>query len=212
MGLREQKRQQLLDRIVETTCELIESVGYEATQVEEVVRRLEISKPTFYRYFDSKSAVLAEVQARMTHAWAVEVEGALASGLRDQGFETVLVDLARFSARDLLANEPLSRAVYLHTSAAPPTSASGDRVRAAEERAERSMKSLFEMGQVSGQVATRYPADLLALIVESVLESVGYVWALGEIESKDLEGALVLAFDASFNGFRSASANDSTDN
>ena len=41
MGLRQQKRQHLIQSILDTTCELIEEVGYEATQVEEITRRLD---------------------------------------------------------------------------------------------------------------------------------------------------------------------------
>ncbi|MEM7558581.1 MAG: helix-turn-helix domain-containing protein, partial [Planctomycetota bacterium] len=125
MGLRELKRQKLLDAILDETCALIEEVGYESLQVEEVVRRLEISKPTFYRYFESKADVLCEVQLRMTRAWTADV-----AKLADAGapFAETLDTLARNIARELLEEPELNRAVYRHASTVP-----SPRVREAED-------------------------------------------------------------------------------
>lgn len=60
LGLRERKRRRLRKEIVEVSLELFEKHGYENTRVVDIVDELEISQPTFFRYFPSKAAVLYE--------------------------------------------------------------------------------------------------------------------------------------------------------
>lgn len=196
MGLREVKREQLIQQIVEAVAESIRDVGYEETRVEDVARQLTISKPTFYRYFESKDDVLTEIQIRMTEDWAVELESRLEA---DVPFVETLRALGQVVARDLLADEPLFRVVHLHS--APQ---SGDRLRAAERRAERALVRVIAAGQARGDVATGYAPDLLGLIVESILFTVSYAWATRDISSHDLQDALVGALLASYYGFASS--------
>jgi AcrR family transcriptional regulator len=59
-GLRERKRQRLRRQIVATSLELFQENGFEGTRVVDIVEALEISQPTFFRYFPSKAAVLYE--------------------------------------------------------------------------------------------------------------------------------------------------------
>src|SRR5260370_11063673 len=60
-GLRERKKARLRQQIVETALRLFRERGYESTRIEDIVQVLEISQPTFFRYFPSKDAVLREV-------------------------------------------------------------------------------------------------------------------------------------------------------
>ena len=60
-GLRERKKARLRERILQTSVELFETRGYQQTRVADIVEALEISQPTFFRYFPSKDAVLREV-------------------------------------------------------------------------------------------------------------------------------------------------------
>jgi AcrR family transcriptional regulator len=60
LGLRERKKARLREQIVEVALALYRERGYEGTTVEEVCRQVEISQPTFYNYFPSKEAILAE--------------------------------------------------------------------------------------------------------------------------------------------------------
>ena len=64
-GLRERKKARTHQGIVEAAVEVFRERGYEKTTVEEIVRRVEISQPTFYKYFTSKDAVLREVALRI---------------------------------------------------------------------------------------------------------------------------------------------------
>ena len=63
-GLRERKKARLRQEIVETALHLFRQRGYENTRIDDIVQALEISQPTFFRYFPSKDAVLREVGRR----------------------------------------------------------------------------------------------------------------------------------------------------
>src|SRR5580692_12512257 len=60
-GLRERKKARLRQQIIETAIRLFRKQGYEKTRVDDIVKVLEISQPTFFRYFPSKDAVLRDV-------------------------------------------------------------------------------------------------------------------------------------------------------
>ena len=64
LGLRERKKARLRQQIIDTSIRLFRKHGYENTRVEDIVQILEISQPTFFRYFPSKDAVLREVGRR----------------------------------------------------------------------------------------------------------------------------------------------------
>src|ERR1700726_4058377 len=63
-GLRERKKARLRQQIIDTAIRLFRKQGYERTRVDDIVQVLEISQPTFFRYFSSKDAVLREVGER----------------------------------------------------------------------------------------------------------------------------------------------------
>ena len=64
VGLRERKKARLRQQIVDTSIKLFRKHGYENTRIDDIVHMLEISQPTFFRYFPSKDAVLREVGER----------------------------------------------------------------------------------------------------------------------------------------------------
>src|ERR1700741_5678966 len=79
LGLRERKKARLRQQIVETAVRLFRKRGYENTRVEDIVNILEISQPTFFRYFPSKDAVLREVGRRGFNCIKEHLESELSS-------------------------------------------------------------------------------------------------------------------------------------
>src|SRR5271165_3792100 len=61
VGLRERKKARLRQQIIDVSIRLFRKQGYEATRIDDIVQSLEISQPTFFRYFPTKDAVLREV-------------------------------------------------------------------------------------------------------------------------------------------------------
>src|SRR5271168_3838251 len=64
VGLRERKKARLRQQIIDTSIKLFRKRGYDSTRIDDIVQILEISQPTFFRYFPSKGAVLREVGER----------------------------------------------------------------------------------------------------------------------------------------------------
>src|SRR5579864_6809122 len=64
LGLRERKKARLREQIIETALRLFRKHGYENTRIDDIVKILEISQPTFFQYFPSKDAVLRDVGKR----------------------------------------------------------------------------------------------------------------------------------------------------
>jgi AcrR family transcriptional regulator len=59
-GLRARKKADLKRRIADAALQLMRDRSYEEVTIEEIVRRVEVSQPTFYKYYPSKEAVLLE--------------------------------------------------------------------------------------------------------------------------------------------------------
>ena len=110
LGLRERKKARLRQQIVETAVRLFRKRGYENTRVEDIVSILEISQPTFFRYFPSKDAVLRDVGKR-GFACIVEHLKSELSSEADTGAR--LSHLYRALAREVEADRPLWQAVVL---------------------------------------------------------------------------------------------------
>jgi AcrR family transcriptional regulator len=57
-GMRERKRQERHDAIIDAAMALFRSQGYERTKMEDIAARADISPPTLYRYFSRKTELL----------------------------------------------------------------------------------------------------------------------------------------------------------
>lgn len=57
-GMRERKRQERQDTILEVAMTLFQTRGYEQTTMEDIAARADISPPTLYRYFPRKAELL----------------------------------------------------------------------------------------------------------------------------------------------------------
>lgn len=60
-GLRDRQRQKRRKRIVFSAARLFQSNGYDSTTMEDIARDAEISTPTIYNYFRSKSEILLDL-------------------------------------------------------------------------------------------------------------------------------------------------------
>lgn len=75
LSRRERKKQETRQALLEAALALFREKGYDETTVEEITERSDVSKGTFFNYFDSKQALLGELVAwQMTRLQgAVEV-------------------------------------------------------------------------------------------------------------------------------------------
>ncbi|HXE34060.1 MAG TPA: TetR/AcrR family transcriptional regulator [Verrucomicrobiae bacterium] len=171
-GLRERKKARLRQQIVETALHLFRQRGYENTRIDDIVHTLEISQPTFFRYFPSKDAVLREVGRR---AFARQAES-LKSELSIKA--TTEQRLRRFY--ETLGNttevgRPLWQAVILAGAMDPVRS---PELRGAEAATVSLLREIIAEGQKNGEITRDFPVVHLAEFMEGLFNTVVRQWAV----------------------------------
>jgi AcrR family transcriptional regulator len=171
-GLRERKKVKLRQQIINTAIRLFRKHGYENTRVEDIVQVLEISQPTFFRYFPSKDAVVRDVGLRGIACITGQLRSELASEASTaEHLRRLYGSLARMTEAD----RPLWRAVVL--------SGAMDPVRSPEMRnhdaiARGLLREILSQGQKRGEVTRDFPIVHQAEFMEGLYRTVVRNWAL----------------------------------
>lgn len=179
-GLRERKKHRLREQIIHTSIKLFRRRGFENTRVDDIVHALEISQPTFFRYFPGKDAVLREVGER---GFACIRERLRSELSRDNTTADRLRRLYSSMAREVERDRKLWQAVVL--------SGAMDPVRCAEMRGHEEatvvlLREILVEGQRKGDVTRAFPVVHLAEFMEGLYNTVVRQWAV------DLTGPHVL--------------------
>jgi AcrR family transcriptional regulator len=172
VGLRERKKARLRQQIIDTSIRLFRKRGYENTRVEDIVQILEISQPTFFRYFPSKDAVLREVGRRGFSCIKEHLETELSSAA------TTAERLRRMydgMAREVESDRPLWRAVVLSGAMDPVRS---PEMRRPEEIAVSLLREILAEGQKRGEVTKTFPVAHLAEFMEGLYTTIVRRWAV----------------------------------
>ena len=172
LGLRERKKARLRQQIIDTSIRLFRKRGYENTRIEDIVQILEISQPTFFRYFPSKDAVLREVGRRGFSCIKEHLESELSSDA------TTVQRLRRMyegMAREVESDRPLWRAVVLSGAMDPVRS---PEMRRPEEVAVSLLRGILAEGQKRGEVTRAFPVAHLAEFMEGLYTTVVRRWAV----------------------------------
>lgn len=172
LGLRERKKAKLRQQIIDTSIRLFRKHGYEDTRVEDIVQILEISQPTFFRYFPSKDAVLREVGRRGFSCIKEHLETQLSS---DATTAERLRRMYAGMAREVESDRPLWRAVVLSGAMDPVRS---PEMRRPEEIAVSLLREILAEGQKRGEVTKAFPVEHLAEFMEGLYTTVVRRWAV----------------------------------
>jgi len=172
LGLRERKKARLRQQIIETSIRLFRTRGYENTRVEDIVQSLEISQPTFFRYFPSKDAVLREVGRRGFCCIKEHLESELSS---DATTAEKLLRMYHRMATEVESDRPLWQAVVLSGAMDPVRS---PEMRRPEEIAVSLLRQILEEGQKRREITTAFPVDHLAEFMEGLYTTVVRRWAV----------------------------------
>jgi AcrR family transcriptional regulator len=171
-GLRERKKARLRQQIVETALRLFRERGYESTRIEDIVQVLEISQPTYFRYFPSKDAVLREVGKKGFACQAEKLKSELSSkattGERLRRFYETMAKLTE-------ADRPLWQAVVLAGAMDPVRSPD---MREPEEASVSLLREILAQGQDRGDVTRTFPVVHLAEFMQGLFNTVVRQWAV----------------------------------
>jgi AcrR family transcriptional regulator len=172
LGLRERKKARLRQQIIDTSIRLFRKRGYENTRIEDIVQILEISQPTFFRYFPSKDAVLREVGRRGFACIKEHLETELSSEA------TTAERLRRMyegMAREVESDRPLWQAVVLSGAMDPVRS---PEMRRPEGVAVSLLREILVDGQKRQEITDAFPVVHLAEFMEGLYTTVVRRWAV----------------------------------
>lgn len=195
-GLRERKKARLRQQIIDTSIRLFRKRGYENTRVEDIVQILEISQPTFFRYFPSKDAVLREVGRRGFSCIKEHLETELSS---NAGTEERLKHLYEGMAREVESDRPLWRAVVLSGAMDPVRS---PEMRRPEEVTVNLLSDILAEGQKRKEITKRFPVAYLAEFMEGLYTTVVRRWAINLSGTQGLSDRVRSAVDFFLAGAR----------
>jgi AcrR family transcriptional regulator len=171
-GLRERKKARLHQQIVETGLRLFRERGYENTRVDDIVQALEISQPTFFRYFPSKDALLREVGrrafARQAESLRAELSSKATTSQRLRRFYETLAEVTE-------VGRPLWRAVILAGAMDPVRS---PELRGAEKATVSLLREILAQGQERGEITRAFPVVHLAEFMEGLFNTVVRQWTV----------------------------------
>lgn len=172
VGLRERKKARLRQQIIDTSIKLFRKHGYENTRIDDIVQMLEISQPTFFRYFPSKDAVLRQVGERgyacICERLRSELSSTATTGER-------LRRLYMTMAREVETDRQLWQAVVLSGAMDPVRSAE---LRENEEAAASLLREILTQGQKRGEVTRGFPVVHMAEFMEGLYNTVVRQWAV----------------------------------
>jgi len=79
-SLRERKKRQTRDAIIEAAVQYAEAQGYDQTSIDTISDAAEVSRGTFFNYFGYKEAVIVEWGRDRLASLSTQVDGAIAAG------------------------------------------------------------------------------------------------------------------------------------
>ena len=196
VGLRERKKARLRQQIIDTSIRMFRKRGYETTRIDDIVQTLEISQPTFFRYFPTKDAVLREVGERGYACICERLRSELSS---KAGTNERLQRLYVTMAREVEADRKLWQAVVLSGAMDPVRSAE---LRGHEEAAVSLLQEILAQGQKRGEVTRAFPVVHLAEFMEGLYNTVVRQWAVDLTGPHKLTDRVRSAVDFFLRGIR----------
>jgi AcrR family transcriptional regulator len=209
LGLRERKRRRLRREIVEISLDLFDSKGYENTRVVDIVEELDISQPTFFRYFPSKAAVLYEAASMALEEPLKRVPLLRA---KSPSVADYLKGLVRIYADVINEQAKLTRMIACHGGTetlksfiCPNALDTAGKVEHQDGKFYEQMQlplltQALEEGQRSGEFDPTIPVEQLRAMLWSILFAIVVDWASMIEPPYDLQERLAGAVDLFVNG------------
>jgi AcrR family transcriptional regulator len=214
-GLRERKKEQTRAAILSHAEALFRERGFEDTRVRDIVERVEISEPTFFKYFPSKQALVDE----FAFAWLRDAAATWPNAAVDTGTEGASQRLTNLGKsfqpliRAIEADRPFMLLVLTHASLWNPQGVLrgkhaevGHPLHESTRSAFAAIASFFEQAQRRGEIRPELDPMQLGEISFAVFRTTLQLWASDYWhDNHDLEERLNRAFDVLFSGMRTKS-------
>jgi AcrR family transcriptional regulator len=110
-------RELVEEEIIRVATQCFSERGYQATTVEEIAARVDISRVTFYTYFENKEALLQTIFDQRLSAYQEELEAILAAPLSHR---EKLRQIVAHQVTSLTADQPAIRIFISEEKALPP--------------------------------------------------------------------------------------------
>ena len=165
-GLRERKRQQTRERLTRAAMALFLERGFEATTLDDIAAAADISRRSFFHYFESKEDVV--------FAWQEEITAALIAAVaaRPAG-ESMLATAENAIAAMARQLEPGEAIAMAQLKRDNPALQARDQVK--YEKLERALAEA--LGKRAGHKSEKLGARLVAMIATGAMRIGGELWA-----------------------------------
>jgi AcrR family transcriptional regulator len=176
MGLREEKKERQKRDIYRTAVKLFHEKGYEETRVEDIVRRLRISRATFFNYYPSKDSILHQIAEDAVRFYRTRLEEEItAQASTREKIHHLLDDMGK----GIEADKRFYRAVFLEIMRGQMGLVSGQ-VSMEKATIGKLTASIISQGQQEGEIRSDYPALQLAEILVGAYNNVILNWLHSE--------------------------------
>ena len=167
MGLRELKKLQARQKILDAAAYEFKSRGFVNTSISDIMHRSELSVGTFYSYFGSKEEILMELVKNLFTA----VEKSLSARLKEDSALSILESCAMMTAELIDENRfilPLFTSAGIHS----------DKPEHMPDNLSPKFKKIFEeiilRGQKCGEIRQDVPADLILEMFHSIYQAAAF--------------------------------------
>jgi AcrR family transcriptional regulator len=198
MGLREDKKAALRDRLHETASAMFRERGFDGTRIRDVIDEVGVSEATFFNYFPTKEALLHHSARQTKDFYGVFLVHLLARA--DEPAIARLHELSSTMAAVCAADRDLMATVLRRTSLF--TGATGDDEATDKENYAR-LAELFRQGQAGGEIGSAHDPTQLAELFIAVHTLTITNWAIqywdetGELEPRLAQALEVLLLGCS---------------
>lgn len=164
------ERSPMEERIIASAVELFAEQGFDATTVQQVVDRAQVTKGALYHYFDAKDDLLYEIYHALIGSQTAALERIAGAGLAPADtVRAILVDVVRTTVARL------SEAKVFFREAHKLDAERHAAFRADRRRYHEGFRTVIENGQASGDFAAVVPPDTVVQIAMGVVNQLP-VW------------------------------------
>ena len=148
------------EEILRVATQCFSERGYQATTIEEIAARVDISRVTFYTYFENKEALLQTIFDQRLHAYQEELEAILAAPVSHR---EKLRQIVAHQVASLTADQPAIRIFISEEKALPPRIAR--RVREIYSQIDRLVEQEAAKGIAAGELIDVPPRLLVYAVM-----------------------------------------------